>query len=315
MSIIFNHKPVLLKECIASLNIRGTGVYVDGTLGGAGHSSEILKRLEKGGVLVGIDQDAKALDVARERLLSLESEAKVITSNTNFENIQEVLESNGIEKVSGILLDIGVSSYQLDEGSRGFSYQRDAVLDMRMDKRNEVTAEYIVNNYSEQELRRIISEYGEERWASRVAKFIVLEREKKKIETTFDLVSIIKKAIPKGARIDGPHPAKRTFQAIRIEVNDELGVLERTIDKAVEVLEPRGRLAIITFHSLEDRIVKTKFMNIKDPCLCPKEFPVCVCGKKPIAKVITRKPIVPTEQELRENPRARSAKLRVLERI
>lgn len=315
MSVIFNHRPVLLDECIDSLCIKDTGIYVDGTLGGAGHSSEILKKLKKGGVLVGIDQDEKALEVARERLLSLGSEARVITSNTNFYNIQEVLHDNDIDKVSGILLDIGVSSYQLDEGSRGFSYQKEAPLDMRMDKRNEVTAEYIVNNYSEQELRRIISEYGEEKWASRIAEFIILERKKKKIATTFDLVSVIKKAIPKGARIDGPHPAKRTFQAIRIEVNDELGVLEKTIDKAVDVLEPKGRLAIITFHSLEDRIVKTKFNNMKDPCLCPKKFPICVCGKKPIARVITRKPILPTKQELSKNPRARSAKLRVLEKI
>lgn len=315
MGVIFNHRPVLLDECIDSLNIRDTGIYVDGTLGGAGHSREILKRLKKGGVLVGIDQDVNALKVAKDRLLSMGSEARVIISNTNFENIQEVLHDNGIDKVSGILLDIGVSSYQLDEGSRGFSYQKDAPLDMRMDERNEITAEYIVNNYSEQELRRIISEYGEEKWASRIAKFIVLERKKEKIATTFDLVGIIKKAIPKGARIDGPHPAKRTFQAIRIEVNDELGVLERVIDKAVEVLEPKGRLAIITFHSLEDRIVKTKFTSMKDPCLCPREFPVCVCGKEPIGRVVTRKPITPTKQELSENPRARSAKLRILERI
>lgn len=315
MSVVFNHKPVLLDECINNLNIRSTGVYVDGTLGGAGHSQEILKRLKKGGVLVGIDQDVKALEVAKDRLLSLRSEARVITSNANFENIQEVLYNNGIKKVSGILLDIGVSSYQLDEGNRGFSYQKDAPLDMRMDERNEITAEYIVNNYSEQELKRVISEYGEEKWASRIAKFIVLEREKSRIVTTFDLVGVIKKAIPKGARLDGPHPARRTFQAIRIEVNDELGVLERAIDKAVEVLEPKGRLAIITFHSLEDRIVKTKFVRMKNPCLCSKEFPVCVCGRRPIANIITRKPIVPTKQELSENPRARSAKLRVLEKI
>lgn len=315
MGIIFNHRPVLLDECIDSLNIHDTGVYVDGTLGGAGHSQEILKRLGKGGVLVGIDQDEEALEIAKERLHSLKSDALVITSNTNFCNIQEVLKDNRIDRVSGILLDIGVSSYQLDEANRGFSYNKDAPLDMRMDKRNEVTAEYIVNSYSEQELKRVISEYGEEKWASRIAKFIVSEREEKRIVTTFDLVSVIKKAIPKGARIDGPHPAKRTFQAIRIEVNDELGVLERTLDKAVELLEPEGRLAVITFHSLEDRIVKTKFASMKDPCVCPKEFPVCVCGKKPVARVITKKPIVPTRQELNENPRARSAKLRVLEKI
>ncbi|MBP5426607.1 MAG: 16S rRNA (cytosine(1402)-N(4))-methyltransferase RsmH [Clostridiales bacterium] len=311
----FKHKPVLLDECIDSLNIKETGIYVDGTLGGAGHSQEILKRLKKGAILVGIDQDQKALSVAKQRLMSLNSEALVKVSNTNFENIQEVLQENEIYAVDGILLDIGVSSYQLDEGSRGFSYQKDAPLDMRMDQNKDMTAEYIVNNYSEQELKRVISEYGEEKWASRIAKFIVSEREEKYIATTLDLVSIIKKAIPKGARIDGPHPAKRTFQALRIEVNDELGVLERVIDKAVSVLKPKGRLAIITFHSLEDRIVKTKFAQMKNPCTCPKEFPVCVCGKRPIANVITRRPIIPTKEEIEKNPRARSAKLRVLEKI
>lgn len=315
MSIVFSHKSVLLKECIESLNIKDTGVYVDGTLGGAGHSLEILKRLKKGAKLIGIDQDKEALEVARERLNSVGSEATILTANTNFENIKQVLQENNIDKVDGILLDIGVSSYQLDEKSRGFSYQQDAVLDMRMDKRNDLTAEYIVNNYKEDEIRRVITEYGEENWAARIAKFIVEERKRKRIVTTFDLVDIIKKAIPKGARIDGPHPAKRTFQALRIEVNDELGVLRRVIDDAVDVLSPKGRFSIITFHSLEDRIVKTMFMEKNNPCKCPKDFPVCVCGKKPQAKIITRKPILPTKEEIEENPRSRSAKLRVLEKL
>lgn len=315
MSIVFSHKSVLLNECIESLNIKDTGVYVDGTLGGAGHSKEILKRLKKGAKLIGIDQDKEALEVAKERLKEVGSEATIITANTNFENIKQVLQENNIDKVDGILLDIGVSSYQLDEKSRGFSYQQNEVLDMRMDKRNDLTAEYIVNNYKEEEIRRIITEYGEEKWASRIAKFIVEERKDKKIVTTFDLVDIIKKAIPKGARIDGPHPAKRTFQALRIEVNDELGVLKRVIDDAVDVLEPKGRLAIITFHSLEDRIVKTKFMEKNNPCTCPKDFPICICGKKKEVKVITKKPILPSKDEIEENPRARSAKLRVLEKL
>jgi len=315
MSIVFSHKSVLLKECIESLNIKDTGVYVDGTLGGAGHSLEILKRLKKGAKLIGIDQDKEALEVARERLNSVGSEATILTANTNFENIKQVLQENNIDKVDGILLDIGVSSYQLDEKSRGFSYQQDAVLDMRMDKRNDLTAEYIVNNYKEDEIRRVITEYGEENWAARIAKFIVEERKHKRIVTTFDLVDIIKRAIPKGARIDGPHPAKRTFQALRIEVNDELGVLRRVIDDAVDVLAPKGRLSIITFHSLEDRIVKTMFMEKNNPCKCPRDFPVCVCGKKPQAKIITRKPILPTKEEIEENPRSRSAKLRVLEKL
>ena len=315
MGIIFNHKPVLLDECIESLNINEQGIYVDGTLGGAGHSVEILKRLKKGATLVGIDQDKEALEVARQRLQDQKSEALILTCNTNFENLKSVLRENNIEKVDGILLDIGVSSYQLDEKDRGFSYQKDAPLDMRMDKRNDLTAEYIVNNYEEEEIARIITEYSEEKWAKRIAKFIVEARKEKRIVTTFDLVDIIKRAIPKGARCDGPHPAKRTFQALRIEVNDELGVLKRVIDDAVSVLNHKGRLAIITFHSLEDRIVKTKFRDEENPCKCPKEFPICTCGKKKVANIITRKPIVPTIEEINENPRARSAKLRVLEKI
>ena len=315
MSIIFDHKPVLLNECIENLNIKDDGIYVDGTLGGAGHSANILKKLKKGAILVGIDQDEIALEVARERLKSVGSEARVIICNTNFENIKKVLLENGIEQVDGILLDIGVSSYQLDEGDRGFSYQKDAPLDMRMDRKNELTAEYIVNEYTKEELRRVISRYGEEKWASRIADFVVSARKEKRISTTFDLVNIIKKAIPKAFRLDGPHPAKRTFQALRIEVNDELGVLERVIDDAVSVLRPKGRLEIITFHSLEDRIVKTKFMAMKNPCECPKEFPVCICGKRPIVNIITKKPIVPTREEVDYNPRARSAKLRIVEKL
>lgn len=315
MSINFSHKPVLLDECIKNLNIKEDGIYVDGTLGGAGHSLEILKRLKKGATLVGIDQDEVALNVARERLMGVRSEACVLTCNTNFENIKQVLYENGIQKVDGILLDIGVSSYQLDEGERGFSYQKNAQLDMRMDKKNDLTAEYIVNEYSEESLRKVISNYGEEKWASRIAKFIVLSRKEKRITTTFDLVDIIKQAIPKACRLEGGHPAKRTFQALRIEVNDELGVLERVIDDAVSVLKPGGRFEVITFHSLEDRIVKTKFVNMKNPCKCPREFPICICGKKPLIDIITRKPIVPTEREICENKRARSAKLRVVEKI
>ena len=315
MSIIFNHRPVLLDECIENLNIKDNGIYVDGTLGGAGHSLEILKRLKKGAILVGIDQDEIALEVAKKRLVDAKSEAGILTCNTNFENIKEVLLKNGIEKVDGILLDIGVSSYQLDEGDRGFSYNKNAPLDMRMDKKNKLTAEHIVNEYKEEDLKRIIANYSEERWASRIASFIVSERKEKRIVTTFDLVDIIKKAIPKAFRQEGAHPAKRTFQALRIEVNDELGVLERVIDDAVSVLKPKGRFEIITFHSLEDRIVKTKFMDMKNPCKCPKEFPVCVCGKKPMINIITRKPIVPTKHEIDENPRSRSAKLRVVEKI
>ncbi|MDP4092726.1 MAG: 16S rRNA (cytosine(1402)-N(4))-methyltransferase RsmH [Bacillota bacterium] len=310
----FNHKPVLLDECIENLNIKPNGIYVDGTLGGAGHSAEIYKRLGKDGTLIGIDQDEFALETSRKRLSGI-SQAKLILVNDNFRNIKNILGEIGIKSVDGILLDIGVSSHQLDEAERGFSYQKEAPLDMRMDKRNELTAETIVNEYSKDEIKRIIRDYGEENWAARIAEFIIERRKEKRISTTYELVDIIKAAIPSSARRDGPHPAKRTFQALRIAVNDELGALEQAVEDAVEVLHQGGRLCIITFHSLEDRIVKNSFSKKVNPCTCPSDFPVCVCGAVRQAINITRKPITPSEKELNENPRARSSKLRVIERI
>lgn len=307
----FHHVSVLLNECIEGLSIDKDGIYVDGTLGGAGHSYEICKRLD-GGKLIGIDQDMNAINAAKERLK--EFGEKVTFVNDNFSNIKNILKDLGIEKVDGFLLDIGVSSHQLDEAGRGFSYMQDAPLDMRMDITKPLSAYEVVNEYSEEEINNVIFKYGEERWAKRIAQFIVEQRAQKPIETTFELVDVIKKAVPKGARKDGPHPAKRTFQAIRIEVNGELEILEHTVDDMTEALNKGGRLCIITFHSLEDRIVKNAFRKQENPCTCPPQFPVCVCGKKPLAKVITRKPIVPSEEELEVNHRARSAKLRVLER-
>ncbi|HCT64855.1 MAG TPA: 16S rRNA (cytosine(1402)-N(4))-methyltransferase [Lachnospiraceae bacterium] len=307
----FHHVSVLLNECIEGLCIDKDGIYVDGTLGGAGHSYEICKHLE-GGRLIGIDQDMNAINAAKERLKEFGD--KVTFVNDNFSNIKNILNTLNIEKVDGFLLDIGVSSHQLDEAGRGFSYMHDAPLDMRMDVTNPLSAYNVVNEYSEQAINDVIFKYGEERWAKRIAQFIVAQRAQKPIETTFELVDVIKKAVPKGARKDGPHPAKRTFQAIRIEVNGELEILEHTVDDMTEALNKGGRLCIITFHSLEDRIVKNAFRKQENPCTCPHEFPVCVCGKKPLAKVITRKPIVPSEEELEVNHRARSAKLRVLER-
>ncbi|MEY8320223.1 16S rRNA (cytosine(1402)-N(4))-methyltransferase RsmH [Lachnospiraceae bacterium 46-61] len=308
----FHHVSVLLNECIEYLNIKKDGIYIDGTMGGGGHSLAICKKLTTGR-LIAIDQDLNAHTAAKQTLK--EHLQKVTFVHDNFENIKTILQNLNIEKVDGILLDIGVSSHQLDESERGFSYQKDAPLDMRMDNTNDFSAYDVVNTYSEQQLYTIIWEYGEERWAKRIAKFIVEQRQLKPIQTTIELVECIKKAIPKGARKDGPHPAKRTFQAIRIEVNRELDVLQKTIIDAAEVLNTEGRLCIITFHSLEDRIVKNAFRLQENPCICPKEFPVCVCGKKQMAKVITRKPILPSEQELEQNHRSRSAKLRVLERI
>ncbi len=313
--MVFEHKPVLLEECIESLNIKPDGIYVDGTLGGAGHSAEIYKRLGAKGLLMGMDQDAFALETSEQRLKSLQGQAAVILENSNFENIGEACRKNGIDKVDGILLDIGVSSHQLDEAERGFSYQHDAPLDMRMDRRRQLDAGIIVNEYPENEIRDIIRDYGEENWAARIAAFIVKARKEKRIDTTYELVDVIKAAIPSGARREGPHPAKRTFQAIRIAVNDELGVLKRVIDEGISILKPGGRMCIITFHSLEDRIVKNEFAKWVKPCTCPPEFPVCVCGKKPEAKSISRKPITPSERELEENPRSRSAKLRVIEKL
>lgn len=308
----FHHISVLLNECIDNLNITPDGIYVDGTMGGGGHSLEIAKRLTTGR-LICIDQDPNAHEAAGKRLA--EYKDRITFVRDNFGNIANILDSLGIEKIDGMLLDIGVSSHQLDEAERGFSYQQDAPLDMRMNPDGPFSAYDVVNGYDEDELDRVIFTYGEERWARRIAQFIVKEREAKPIETTGELVDIIKKAVPKGARKDGPHPAKRTFQAIRIEVNGELEVLQRAIDDVAARLAVGGRLCIITFHSLEDRIVKEAFRKQENPCICPPQFPVCVCGKKPLGRVITRKPILPSKEELEENPRSRSAKLRVLEGV
>ena len=311
----FEHKPVLFDECIENLDIKPDGVYVDGTLGGAGHSIGIYERLGEKGTLIGIDQDEFALKTSKERLQAKNGKGSLIFANTNFINIKSVCNQNKIDAVDGILLDLGVSSHQLDEGERGFSYNKDATLDMRMDRRKKLTAETIVNEYSKDEIKRIIREFGEEKWASRIAEFIVDRRKVKRIETTGELVEIIKAAIPSSARREGPHPAKRTFQALRIAVNDELGILEKTIEDGVSLLKPGGRFCIITFHSLEDRIVKNEFNKYINPCTCPGSFPVCICGKQKIAEAVHRKPIVPKEKELEENPRSRSAKLRVLKKL
>ena len=305
----FHHVSVLLGECIEQLNIKENGIYVDGTLGGGGHSLEIVKRLNYGR-LIGIDQDENAINAAEKRLEGYLD--KVTFVRDNFSNVDAILNSLGIDYIDGMLMDLGVSSHQLDEAERGFSYMNDAPLDMRMDTRAAKSAYDVVNGYGKDELTDIIYRYGEEKWAKRIAEFIVAERTQKPIETTFELVSIIKKAVPKGARKDGPHPAKRTFQAIR---NGELAILDKTIDNAAARLNDGGRLCVITFHSLEDRIIKNAFRRQEDPCTCPKEFPVCMCGKKPLGRVVTRKPILPSEAELEINPRARSAKLRVFERI
>lgn len=306
----FHHISVLLQECVDNLNIRPDGIYVDGTTGGGGHSLEIAKRLTTG-KLICIDQDLHAHAAAKERLK--EHLDKITWVHDNFGNIAQILQTLEIDSIDGMLMDIGVSSHQLDEAERGFSYQQDAPLDMRMDATKIFSAYDVVNTYSEEDLNRVIFTYGEERWAKRIAQFIVAERKQKPIATTGELVDVIKKAVPKGARKDGPHPAKRTFQAIRIEVNKELEVLENAIDAATKHLSKGGRLCIITFHSLEDRIVKEAFRKLENPCVCPPQFPVCVCGCKPVGKVVTRKPILPSAQELEVNHRSRSAKLRVLE--
>ncbi len=308
----FNHISVLLHECIENLDIKKDGIYVDGTMGGAGHSKVICENLENGR-LICIDQDNNAHIKGREVLK--DHLDKVTFVKDNFSNIKNILEELNIEKIDGILLDLGVSSHQLDEADRGFSYNYDAKLDMRMDTDQKISAYDVVNNYSEKEIYRIIKEYGEENWAKRIAEFIVNEREDKPIETTFELVTVIKKAVPKGARSDGPHPAKRTFQAIRIEVNNELNILKDTVNDVTKKLNKDGRICIITFHSLEDRIIKNAFKSLEDPCTCPREVPMCVCGKKPELKVVTRKPILPTDEEIGENKRSRSAKLRVAKRI
>ena len=309
----FKHTSVLFNECINGLAIKPDGIYVDGTLGGGGHASGICQNLSKNGTLIGIDRDRDALEAAEKRLA--EYECKKYFVQSNYSDIKEVLEELEIEKIDGALLDLGVSSFQLDNPERGFSYMHDAPLDMRMSQDDDFTAYDVVNDYDAKELTEVIRKYGEERWASRIADFVVKARKTKPIETTSELVDVIKAAIPAAARRTGPHPAKRTFQAIRIEVNDELGQLERAVDEFCDVLSPGGRLCIISFHSLEDRIVKEIINKRINPCTCPKEFPVCVCGKVGDIKKSSNKPILPSEEELENNPRARSAKLRIAEKI
>lgn len=308
----FSHTSVLLNECIDGLNIKPDGIYVDGTLGGAGHSSHIVSQLSENGRLVGIDQDEDAIKASTERLKDYEDRISIVRSN--YVNTPDVLRNLGIEHIDGMLLDLGVSSYQLDNKDRGFTYRFDTPLDMRMDLRNTLTARDIVNDYSEMELFRVIRDYGEDKFAKNIAKHIVQNRQKKPIETTFELNEIIRNAIPAKMRADGGHPSKRTFQALRIECNHELDVLKDSLDKLIDLLNPGGRLCIITFHSLEDRIVKTAFKTAANPCTCPPSFPVCVCGKVSKGRVITSKPILPTEEEMEKNPRSKSAKLRIFER-
>ena len=309
----FKHKSVLLYETVDELNIKPDGIYVDGTLGGGGHSYEIAGRLSEGGRLIGIDQDEDAIKAASKRLEPYMDRVTIVRNN--YCNMDKVLDELGIDKVDGIMLDLGVSSYQLDAADRGFTYNVDTALDMRMDQRQEFTAKDIVNEYSEFDLYRIIRDYGEDRFAKNIAKHIVAARQEKPIETTFELNDIIKAAIPMKVRATGGHPSKRTYQAIRIELNKELEVLENSIDMMIDRLKPEGRLCIITFHSLEDRIVKTRFRNNENPCTCPPSFPACVCGKVPKGRVITRKPVVPTDEEINENSRSKSSKLRVFERV
>ena len=309
----FKHKSVLLYETVDELNIKPDGIYVDGTLGGGGHSYEIAGRLSEGGRLIGIDQDEDAIKAASKRLEPYMDRVTIVRNN--YCNMDKVLDELGIDKVDGIMLDLGVSSYQLDAADRGFTYNVDTALDMRMDQRQEITAKDIVNEYSEFDLYRIIRDYGEDRFAKNIAKHIVAARQEKPIETTFELNDIIKAAIPMKVRATGGHPSKRTYQAIRIELNKELEVLENSIDMMIDRLKPEGRLCIITFHSLEDRIVKIRFKNNENPCICPPSFPACVCGKVPKGRVITRKPVVPTDEEINENSRSKSSKLRVFERV
>lgn len=309
----FKHYSVLRDETIENLNIRPDGIYVDGTLGGAGHSYEIAKRLSDKGRLIGIDQDADAIKAAGERLAEFGDKVTIVRSN--YSDMKNVLHSLGIEKVDGIMLDLGVSSFQLDTPKRGFTYRsEDAPLDMRMDDRNALTARDIVNTYSENDLYRIIRDYGEDKFAKNIAKHIVAARQKQEITTTGELNEIIKAAIPQKVRATGGHPSKRTYQAIRIELNHELDVLRDNLDDMIDLLNPGGRICIITFHSLEDRIVKSNFKKNENPCTCPPSFPVCVCGNKSKGTVITRKPILPSEKELEENSRSKSAKLRVFEK-
>ena len=310
----FNHYSVLLNETIENLNIKPDGIYVDGTLGGGGHAYQVASRLSEKGRLIGIDQDADAIAAAGERLKEFGDKITIIRSN--YANMKEELHRIGVEKVDGIVLDLGVSSFQLDTPERGFTYRdENAPLDMRMDDRQSLTAKDIVNGYSEMELYRIIRDYGEDKFAKNIAKHIVQERAEKPIETTGELTEIIRASIPMKVQVTGGHPAKRTFQAIRIELNKELEVLQDNLDDMIDLLNPGGRICIITFHSLEDRIVKTNFKRNENPCTCPSDFPVCVCGKKSKGKVVTRKPILPSEEELEVNSRSKSAKLRVFERV
>ena len=308
----FVHKSVLLDECIDGLNIKPNGIYVDGTLGGAGHSSEIIKKLSAQGKLIGIDRDEDALKAAKERLKEY---SNVIYYHGNHDDIKEILEDLNIEKVDGILLDLGVSSYQLDERNRGFSYLGENVLDMRMDKTQKLDAKIVVNNYKEEELAKIIYDYGEERFSRQIAKNICIERKKQEITTTKQLVDIIEKSIPTKFRSKDSHPAKRTFQAIRIEVNDEIKPLYQTVLNSIECLKPGGRLCIITFHSLEDRAVKNAYIDAEGKCICPPGLPYCACGAIKKGKIITKKPILPTKEEMKNNSRSKSAKLRIFEKI
>ena len=308
----FNHIPVLKDECIENLNIKKDGIYVDGTLGGAGHSTVILQTLNSSGMLIGIDRDKEALSVAKARLSSYDN---FIPVHDNHVNILQILSKLNISGVDGILLDLGVSSYQLDEASRGFSYMHDAPLDMRMNREDKITARDVVNNYTEEELSRVFFDYGEEKFAKQIARKIVEFRKTKSIETTLELVDIVKQSLPKKALQDKGHPAKRVFQAIRIEVNEEIKLLEKGIEDAIKALNKKGRICIISFHSLEDRIVKKTFEKMQGKCICPKDLPKCVCNYVSYGKVISKKPILPSREELELNSRSKSAKLRVFERI
>jgi len=305
------HKSVLLRETLDGLNIKPNGIYIDATLGGAGHAAEIAKRLENGGTLIGIDQDDFAMSKAKNVLEPFSDKLHIRYEKANFNEVAKRMRDERIRDVDGVLMDLGVSSFQLDDGTRGFSYNHNAELDMRMNQSGELTAHGVVNNYDKARLTKIFREYGEEKWAARIAEFIITEREKSSIDSTWQLVDIIKAAIPASARRDGPHPAKRIFQAIRIEVNDELGILQNAIESFVDILRPNGIICIITFHSLEDRIVKETFRALAADCVCPREFPICNCDKRSEIEIVTRKPIIPSDKELEENPRARSAKLRI----
>ena len=308
----FKHISVLFNETIDSLNVKDGGIYVDGTLGGGGHSRGILQSA-KDVRLIGIDRDIEAIGAAEKRLEEFKENVTLV--NRNFSEVKQILSELNIEKIDGAVLDLGVSSYQLDNAERGFSYMHDARLDMRMNPNDTISAYEVINNYTKEELTHIFYEYGEEKWSSRVAEFIVEKRIKKPVETTLELVDIIKAAIPKKVRVEGSHPAKRIFQAIRIEVNNELGILKDAVCDIVNVLKPGGRIAVITFHSLEDRIIKKTFSELAMGCVCPKSFPVCVCNRQPVVKIIAKKPILPTDEEENENPRSKSAKLRIAEKI